>query len=61
MKRVELILMGHVAGLINPITREVIKTFPIMKKGFRQAIRAYVDKFNMYIVNASNFTWNPNY
>lgn len=62
MKRVELIPMGvALAGLRNPITKQIIKTFPITEKGFRDTIRRYVDKFNMFIVNASDFSWNPNY
>ena len=57
MKQVKLIRAGAAAQIVNPLTQEVIKQFPILKKDFRQELRRYIDTFKLQVINAANFTW----
>jgi len=60
---VNLELRGHAGVLTNPLTRAVIKSFPVFKMGaipFRQKVTAYIKLKNLFVVNTDSLTWNPN-
>ena len=63
MINVKLVLFGHCARLINPLTKEVVKSFPVIISGalpFRERITDYLKQKKLYVVNAHSLTWNPN-
>ena len=63
MINVKLVLFGHCARLINPLTKEVVKSFPVIMAGvnpFRERVSDYIKQKRLYVVNADSLTWNPN-
>ncbi len=57
MTQVKLVRAGASAQLVNPLTQDVIKQFPILSKGFRQELRSYISTFKLQVINAAAFTW----
>jgi len=57
MTEAKLVRAGAAAQLQNPLTKEIIKQFPILKAGFREELKAYIATFKIQVINAASFTW----